>query len=204
MHLSISAAASYLGVSVSTLRRWDYENHFSPDYYTVGGHRRYSVQSLKQFTLSFDDEYIERECKKTILYSRVSSNDQKEDLKRQTKRLKKFAKARRFKNIEILEDLGSGINYKKPGLKKLLKMLLNDQVDRLVLHHKDRLLRFGSELIFSICKYLNVEVVILESALGNTFEEELAADVIEIMPVFSSRLYGRRAHQNKKKNKEAA
>jgi predicted site-specific integrase-resolvase len=83
-------------------------------------------------------------------------------------------------------------------------MLLNEQVERLVIHHKDRLLRFGSELIFSICKYLNVEVVILENSLGKTFEQELSGDVIEIMTVFSSKLYGRRAHLNKTKKQEAA
>ena len=138
------------------------------------------------------------------MYSRVSSSDQKEDFKRQLSRLKKFAKKHKFKNVILLEDLGSGINYKKPGLSKLLKMLLNEQVDKLILHHKDRLLRFGSELIFKICKTLNVEVIILEEALGQSFEQELAADVIEIMTVFSSRLYGRRAHLNRQQKSKAS
>lgn len=142
--------------------------------------------------------------KKTILYSRVSSADQKEDLTRQTERLNSYAEEMGFTNTLTIEDLGSGINYKKAGLKKLLKMLLNEQVDRLVVHHKDRLLRFGSELVFSICKHLGVEVIVLEESLGKTFEQELAADVIEIITVFSSKLYGRRAHLNRSKNSEAA
>lgn len=83
-------------------------------------------------------------------------------------------------------------------------MLLNEQVERLVIHHKDRLLRFGSELVVTICKYLKIEVVVLEESLGNSFEQELASDVIEIMTVFSSRLYGRRAHLNRAKKQGAA
>jgi predicted site-specific integrase-resolvase len=68
----------------------------------------------------------------------------------------------------------------------------------LVLNHKDRLLRFGSEIIFSLCKHFGVEIIILEESMQSSFEQELAADVIELMTVFSSKLYGRRAHQNKR------
>ena len=131
------------------------------------------------------------------MYSRVSSADQKQDLKRQAIRLLEHSKSQKYENILAIEDLGSGVNYKKPGLKKLLKLLLEGEVQRLVLHHKDRLLRFGSELIVSICKCLDVEVVILEEAMKNTVEQELAADVIEIMTVFSSKLYGKPSHQNR-------
>lgn len=195
MHLSISAAASFLGVSISTMRRWHRDEYLAPDYLTPGGHRRYSIHTLKRYARGADVEFTSP--KTTVLYSRVSSYDQKHDLARQSDRLRSYASKRDFKRVTLLEDLGSGINYKKPGLKKLLKMLLNDEIERLVVHHKDRLLRFGSELIFSICKYLKVEIIILEEALGRNFEEELAADVLEIMTVFSSRLYGRRAHRNR-------
>ena len=201
MHLSISAAASYLGVSISTLRRWHQEEYLIPDYLTLGGHRRYSISSLKMFIKESDETSRELPSKLTVLYARVSSSDQRQDLARQSSRLKEYAKKQGFSHTISLEDLGSGINYKKPGLNKLLKLLLNEQVDRLVLHHKDRLLRFGSELIFKICKFLNVEVIILEEALGQSFEQELVADVIEIITVLSSKLYGRRAHQNRLKKK---
>ena len=204
MHLSISAASSYLGVSISTLRRWDREGYFAPDYVTLGGHRRYSISSLKQFCKASGETSESLDMKTTVLYSRVSSADQKDDLVRQTDRLTKYAEEQGYINLMSIEDLGSGINYKKAGLKKLLKMLLNEQVDRLVVHHKDRLLRFGSELVFSICKHSGVEVIVLEESLGKTFEQELAGDVIEIMTVFSSKLYGRRAYLNRAKKAEAA
>ena len=91
------------------------------------------------------------------------------------------------------------LHFRKPGLRKLLKSLLNHQVNRLVIHHKDRLLRFGSELLFKICQDLGVEVIVVERAENATFEQELASDIVEIVTVFSARLYGRRSHENRKK-----
>lgn len=95
-------------------------------------------------------------------------------------------------------DLGSGINYHKKGLKKLLSELIAGRVERLVIAHKDRLLRFGAELIFAICECKDVEVVIVNKSQETTFEEDLTKDVLEIITVFSARLYGSRSHKNKK------
>lgn len=102
-------------------------------------------------------------------------------------------------NYEIIQDLGSGMNYYKKGLTKLLNLILEGKVKRLVLTHKDRLLRFGAELVFSICEAKNVEVIIINKGDENIkFEEELAKDVLEIITVFSARLYGSRSKKNKK------
>lgn len=90
------------------------------------------------------------------------------------------------------------MNYHKKGLKQLLDGILNDEIGRLVLTHKDRLLRFGSELIFALCERKNVEVVIINQGENLSFEEELAQDVLEIITVFSARLYGSRSKRNKK------
>lgn len=97
-----------------------------------------------------------------------------------------------------MNDLGSGMNYHKKGLKQLLDGILNDEIGRLVLTHKDRLLRFGSELIFALCERKNVEVVIINQGENLSFEEELAQDVLEIITVFSARLYDSRSKKNKK------
>ena len=99
----------------------------------------------------------------------------------------------------MITDLGSGLNYKKRGLLKLIKLLLFGRVQKIVLTHKDRLLRFGSELIFRICMLLGVEVEGIEEEKPKTDEEALARDVLEIITVFSARLYGKRAHQKKSK-----
>jgi len=101
-------------------------------------------------------------------------------------------------SFEIISDLGSGMNYHKRGLKKLISEILNENISRLVLTHKDRLLRFGSELIFAICEERGIEIVIINQGKETSFEEELASDVLEIITVFSARLYGSRSHKNKK------
>jgi predicted site-specific integrase-resolvase len=88
------------------------------------------------------------------------------------------------------------MNYHKKGLKRLLSDVLAGRIGRLVIAHKDRLLRFGAELIFAICAAKNVEVIILNQGEDTTFEEDLAKDVLEIITVFSARLYGSRSRKN--------
>ena len=102
--------------------------------------------------------------------------------------------------------MGSGINYNKKGLKSLINAIIDDEVGRIVITHKDRLLRFGAELIFSICEAKEVEVLIINKGEDSSFEEDLAKDVLEIITVFSARLYGVRSRKNQKlidKMKEA-
>ena len=98
----------------------------------------------------------------------------------------------------MIRDLGSGMNYRKRGLKRLLDLILDRRISRLVLTHKDRLLRFGAELVFTLCEARQVEVVIINQGEDVSFEEELAQDVLEIITVFSARLYGSRSHKNRK------
>ena len=133
----------------------------------------------------------------TIAYARVSRHDQKADLERQGRMLEMFCSANGW-SFEILSDLGSGMNYHQRGLRKLLGRIIAGDVDRLALTHKDRLLRFGAELVFAICEIKDIEVVIINKGEEPTFEEELAQDVREIITVFSARLYGSRSHKNKK------
>lgn len=186
----IGPASKLLGVSTSTLRRWEREGKIVPER-TVGSHRLYR---LSQFKMSSKLQARER---KTIAYARVSSYDQKADLDRQKKVLEMYCAAQGWK-FELLTDLGSGMNYYKKGLKKLLNAILDGNVGRLVLTHKDRLLRFGAELVFALCEAREVEVVIINSGAEIKSEEELAKDVLEIITVFSARLYGSRSRKNQK------
>ena len=189
--VSIEKAAEMLGVSEMTLRRWEKSGKLMPER-TEGGHRRYDISKLvpQKFRTIIENE------KKTIAYARVSSHDQKADLERQKQVLEIYC-ANQGWQFELISDLGSGMNYHKKGLKKLLDDILNDKVCRLVVAHKDRLLRFGAELIFAICEAKEVEVVILNQGEDTSFEEDLAKDVLEIITVFSARLYGSRSHKNK-------
>ena len=190
--VSIQEASKILGVSIPTLRRWDKEGRLVPEK-TEGGHRRYDVSKLApEITHRFNVDK-----RKTIAYARVSSHDQKTDLDRQKQVLEMFCSKNGW-TFETISDLGSGMNYHKKGLRKLLNEILDNEVGRLVITHKDRLLRFGAELVFSICEAKDVEVVIINKGEDASFEEELASDVLEIITVFSARLYGPGSKKNQK------
>lgn len=192
--LPISEAANYLGVSPATLRRWERSGKIKPAERTVGEQRRYDIADLKPHL--FRDPKAKKE-RITYAYARVSSNDQKADLQRQIKMLELYCASQGWQ-YEIISDLGSGMNYHKRGLKKLLSAILEDKIGRLVLTHKDRLLRFGAELVFSLCEAKEIEVVLINKGGEISFEEELSQDVLEIITVFSARLYGSRSRKNKK------
>ncbi len=185
--------AAALGVSVVSLRRWDKSGALRPHSRTPGGHRRYLLaEALKALGAAPPAEAGPRV---TVGYSRVSSSDQKEDLARQTERLRQHLAGQA--NVILIEDLGSGLNFRKRGLAKLLKLIHAGLVERLVLTHKDRLLRFGFELVEEMVTANGGQVEVLEDICGSE-DVELAKDVLTIITVFSARLYGRRAHQNKK------
>ncbi len=104
--------------------------------------------------------------------------------------------ARQGWTFTVVADLGSGMNYRQKGLKRLLNDVVEGRIGRLVITHKDRLLRLGAELVFAICEAKQVEVVILNQGEDTSFEEDLAKDVLEISTVFSARLYGSRSRKN--------
>ncbi len=190
--LSISEASLFLGISKTTLRSWDLSGYLKPKYRTKGNHRKYDISDLKHLINESDD----KKEKYNILYSRVSSVGQKQDLIYQKEILKHYSEENNIKNIKEISDLGSGINFHKKGLKELIKLILNSEIETIYLTHKDRLLRFGTELIISICEEFNTKIKFLDKK-EESFEEKLSKDVIEILTVFSSRLYGKRSHKNK-------
>jgi len=189
--LNISEASELLGVAKSTLRRWETEGKLIPDERTAGGQRRYKLSSIKP-QIARNHNLV----KKTLGYARVSSHDQKVDLIRQKEVIELYCSAQGW-SFEVIDDLGSGMNYNKKGLKRLLNEILSGEIGRLVITHKDRLLRFGAELVFAICEIQNIEVVIINQGGETSFEEELTKDVLEIITVFSARLYGSRSRKNK-------
>jgi putative resolvase len=186
--LKIGEAAKILGVSIQTLRRWEEQGHLVPHRKSKGKTRYYTLEQLMGKT--------PEENELTVAYARVSSHDQKEDLARQANVLASYC-AHHGWNFQVIQDLGSGMNYQKKGLRTLINMILEKKATRLVLTHKDRLLRFGAELIFALCAK-QIEVVIINKGNEVSFEEELAQDVLEIITVFSARLYGSRSRKNKK------
>ena len=194
--VSIGKIASVFSVSIATLRRWDKSGHLKPVFKTAGGHRRYSIKRVaKWFGIS-----VAKGPKKAfydILYSRVSSGDQRADLDRQEETLKAFINKQKKKSYICIKDLGSGMNYKKKGLIKLLNLIVSGGVRRIYITHKDRLLRFGFPLIEMIALHFGTKIKILNSTEHESFEITLAKDVLQLMTVFSTRLHGKRSHKNR-------
>ena len=187
--VKVGEAATILGVSIQTLRRWEKTGYLMPQRKSEGNTRYYDLDQLTDKKISENDL--------TAAYARVSSHDQKADLERQAEVLATYC-AKQGWTYEIIQDLGSGMNYQKKGLKKLIDMILEKKISRLVLTHKDRLLRFGAELIFTLCEIKQIEIVVINKGDNTSFEEELAQDMLEIITVFSARLYGSRSRKNKK------
>ena len=191
--VKIGEAAKILGVNPQTLRRWEDGGLIQPAKRTPKGTRLYSLQEL----LGVNDLAYP-----TIAYARVSSSDQKEDLERQHAVLEAFCHKNGWRT-EIIRDLGSGMNYNKKGFLRLLELIVQGEMSRLVITHKDRLLRFGGEILFRICELKGIEVVIINKGEAvPCFEEELTRDVMEIMTVFCAKLYGRRSHKSRKMAEE--
>lgn len=185
----IGEAAKLLGVSIQTLRRWEDTGYLLPARKSAGNTRYYTLDQVAK-TEKIDPNL-------TAAYARVSSHDQKQDLKRQAEVLAAYC-AKQGWCFQVIQDLGSGMNYQKKGLKTLINWILEGKISRLVLTHKDRLLRFGAELIFALCEVKQIEIVLINKGDEVSFEEELAQDVLEIITVFSARLYGSRSKKNKK------
>jgi excisionase family DNA binding protein len=192
--VSIGDAAALLGVSTKTLRRWADSGKIKSER-SPTGQRRFFLADIKRITPRELDRLDDRI---TINYARVCSHEQKQDLVRQAQVLEAFSSVNGWQ-YETIQDLGSGLNYQKKGLQKLLKRIMQGDVARLVITHKDRLLRFGAELVFAVCEEFETEVVIINKTSEEVaFEQELVQDMIELITVFSARLYGSRSKKNKK------
>ncbi len=195
MKYTIGQIADHFGVRVETIRRWEKEGRIKSER-TRGGHRRYSLVDL--------DIKPGSKTIKAVCYARVSTKNKKDDLGRQVRVLENFCNKNGYR-YEIIQDIGSGLNYKKKGLIKLIDKIQNRDFDKLIINYKDRLLRFGSEIIFRICELNGIELEIINESEDKTYQEELVDDVLSVITVFSSRLYGSRSHKNKqivKTNKE--
>ncbi len=188
--VSIGKAAEELGVHPETLRRWEKMGKIEVER-TPTGFRRYDLAKLRGLA-----PHRAPSARATLLYARVRGYDQKDDLARQAALLESFAAANDW-TYEVLRDFGLGVNDHRKGLRQLIRRICSGEVGRLVLTHQDRLPRFGSELVFSLCEHFGTQVIIVNASEDASFEEELIQDVGEIITVFSARLYGSRSHKNK-------
>ena len=186
--LSIAKVAKILSVTPQTLRNWDKNNTLKPVLTKNNGYRYYNAIDI--------EELIHKHDKKiTIGYCRVSSKKQEDDLQRQIENVKMFMMAKGYQ-FKIIEDIGSGINYHKNGLNELINEVMAKKVERVVVLYKDRLLRFGFELLENIFKNYNCAIEVIDNT-EKTEEQELVEDLIQIVTVFSCKLQGKRSKKTK-------
>ena len=188
--VSIGKFAKMVGVTTTTLRRMHRRGDFIPYHITKSGTRYYSMEQLKEFSSSTISEKI------VVGYCRVSTIAQKDDLEKQINNVKSYMYAKGYK-FEIITDIGSGINYKKKGLLQLINKINNHEVSTLVILYKDRLVRFGFELLEYLCEINGTNVEIIDNTEYSK-EQELTDDLIQIITVFANRLYGQRSKKTKK------
>ena len=190
-YYSAKKVTEILGVTAQTLRNWDKEGKLKPSYVKSNGYRYYSEDSI----LSYTQERKTKKNLNVIGYARVSSNKKSDDLERQVNNLKTYLDSK-YTNYEIITDIGSGINYTKPGLKNLIEKINRKEVDLIVVLYKDRLLRFGFELVEYFAELNNVKIEILDKIDKNQ-DQELVEDLVQIIAVFSCKIQGKRKNKAK-------
>ena len=185
--MSIGKFAKEVGLSVQHLRKLHDDNILTPAVITKGGTRYYSDEQLQAY-LNKNNPQQELPI---ILYARVSTRSQKDDLDRQVENLKSYVISKGY-SFEIITDIGSGINYTKQGLKQLIQKINNKEISKIVILYKDRLIRFGFELIEYFCELNNIDIEIIDNTTVST-KTELTNDLIQIITVFANQLYGSRS-----------
>ena len=190
MYLSINKVAKRLNKSAQTLRNWEKTGELIPAYKTKSGYRYYTEEQInKLLGLDVVDRLV-------IGYCRVSSKKQEDDLIRQVNNMKEYLVAKGYR-FEIITDIGSGINYNKKGLNELIDKIISNKVEKIVVLHKDRLLRFGFELVENLCRKFNCSIEVVDNT-PKSEEQELVEDLVQIVTVFSCKLQGKRANKMKK------
>ena len=201
-YLGSKEACQQLGVHPRTLYNWEEKGKIDT-IRTPGGKRLYNVEKYikdqKIVTKNVDVTETETESengnieKLKIIYTRVSSASQKNDLERQ-----KLYMQKRYPGHLLIEDIGSGLNFNRRGLRKIIKYAINGKIEELVVAYKDRLARFGFELIEDLIKeYSNGKIIILHKNKDLEPEEELVQDMLQIMNIFTAKMNGLRKYKEK-------
>ena len=189
-YYSIHEFSKIIGVSAQTLRNWDANGKLHPHHTTVSGYRYYSDEQLNQVINVKPKNALQLDIVAFPAINRkMIWNDRLINVKTYL-----LAKGQPF---EIISDIGSGINYKKKGLQELIRRISQNQVEKVVVLYKDRLLRFGFELIEYIASLYNCEIEIIDNT-EKSEQQELVEDLVQIITVFSCKLQGKRANKAKK------
>lgn len=190
--------AELLGVTVKTLQRWDNSGKLKA-YRTPTNRRYYTYEQyilFKNGSLSSEED-----SRLSVIYARVSTRNQKDDLKSQVEFLKTFCNARGMIIDEVIEDFGSGLNYNRKKWNDLIEKVMNNEIKEIVISNRDRFIRFGFEWFEKLCQKFNTKIIIVNNEAMSPLQE-LVDDIISILHVFSCRLYGLRKYKTKIKEDE--
>ena len=188
--------AELLGVSVKTLQRWDRDGILKANR-TPTDRRYYTYDQY----LQFKGIQTENDIRDTVIYARVSTRNQKDDLQNQVEFLKQFCNAKGIIVNQCIEDFGSGLNYNRKKWNKLLDEVMENKIKTIVISNKDRFIRFGYDWFEKFCEKFNTKIIIVNNETLSP-NEELVQDIISILHVFSCRLYGLRKYKNQIKEDE--
>ena len=188
--------AELLGVSVKTLQRWDRDGILKANR-TPTDRRYYTYDQY----LQFKGIQTENDIRDTVIYARVSTRNQKDDLQNQVEFLKQFCNAKGIIVNQCIEDFGSGLNYNRKKWNKLLDEVMANKIKTIVISNKDRFIRFGYDWFEKFCEKFNTKIIIGNNETLSP-NEELVQDIISILHVFSCRLYGLRKYKNQIKEDE--
>ena len=181
--LRMNEVSEITGLAQSTLRLMHRKGELVPAKISSGGTRYYSDEQIKEYM------GIETVSKRIVIgYARVSSRKQEDDLNKQIENLKTYMFAKGY-SFEMITDIGSSVNYSRNGLTKLLERIHNGEVSKIVVLYKDRLVRFGFELLETVCKLNDCEIEIVDNT-PKMDEEELINDLVKVVNVFGSELKG--------------
>lgn len=198
--LTMKQAKELLGVSTKTIQNWDKEGKIAI-VRTPGGRRRIPISEIERL----HGEVVSFSQRKIAIYARVSSNEQKQkgDLNRQVDFLKEKMESD-FILVDTITDVGSGLNDKRKGLMKLMKMAKENEITDIAIRYKDRLSRFGYHYLEEYFNSHGVTIHILDTEeTTKSVQEELADDLISIITSFSGKLYGLRSKKHKELQKTA-
>ena len=181
--------AELLGVSVKTLQRWDREGILKAN--RTPTDRRYYTYA--QY-LKFKSINTENDNRKVVIYARVSTRNQKDDLQNQVSFLRQFCNAKGIIVDQCIEDYGSGLNYNRKKWNELLDEVMKQKIKTIIVTHKDRFVRFGYDWFEKFCMKFNTTIVVVNNEELSP-QEELVQDIVSILHVFSCRLYGLRKYK---------
>ena len=201
--IGIREASELLGISVVTLRRWTHKNIIKSFRTDEHSHHKYKLSDIYERMEIEKNEDIDIKLPIAV-YARVSSHDQKQkgDLDRQKSRLLEYCVKKKYEVEYVFDEVASGMNDKRSKLIKIMKLASDNKISKIVIEHKDRLIRFNYNILLMYFNSHGVEVEFVEKTLNKSFENELVEDMLTLMASFSAKIYGKRSHQNRKKKKE--